>query len=52
MQTGFFWMKIGNREQKNWIYHWFQVVDNIQQSTANIGLGSFSKENNLLSARV
>ena len=47
MQTGFFWMKIGNREQKNWIYHWFQVVDNIQQSTANIGLGSFSKENNL-----
>ena len=40
-------MKIGNREQKNWIYHWFQVVDNIQQSTANIDLGSFSKENNL-----
>ena len=31
-------MKNRNREQKNWIYHRFHVVDNIQQSTENIGL--------------
>ena len=51
MQTGFFGVK-SETELKNWIYHRFQVADNIQQSTANIGLGSFSEENNLLTDRV
>ena len=49
MQTGFFGVM---SETENWIYHRFQVADNIQQSTANIGLGSFFEEKNLLTDRV
>ena len=45
-------MKIRKRELKHWIYHGFQVFDNIQQWTANISLGGFYVENNLLTDRV